>query len=181
MKRLFILLVLSLLPLAGFAQGDQHYFSYKTGSFDLEMNFAGQKMTTHTVFADYGALQYGEVSVMGQNIKTVLRDGKSYMVAPQFQEVPTETAVNYCNLTPEVIEQYGIQMVGLEQMDGYECLVYTLTMNVQDMEGKGKVWIWEGFTIRAEVNVMGMKVVSVIKNLQLDTPVDMALFDLPQK
>lgn len=177
MKKIILLLVLTLMPLIGWGQ---QFFTYKTGSFDLEMNVAGQKMNTHTVFADYGALQYAEVNVMGQAVKTVMRDGKTYMTSPQFQEVPQEVPVNYCDLTPEAIEQYGIQMVGIEQMDGYDCLVYTLTMDVQGMEGKGKVWIWEGFSIRAEVSVMGMKVVTRLKNLQLDTPVDMSLFNLPE-
>lgn len=180
MKRILLLSIILLSCLGLRVQG-QHYFSYKSGSFDLSMNIAGQDMITHTVFDDYGALQYAEVDAMGQKVKTVLREGKTYMVAPQFMEMPSETPVNYCDLSPEAIEQYGIQMVGIEKMDGYDCLVYTLKMEVQGMEGKGKVWVWEGFAIRAEVTVMGMKLVTVLKNLQLDTPVDASLFEIPAK
>ena len=179
MKKILILLALILLPMLGFAQSN-HCYTYKSGSFDLETNAAGQKMVTHSVFDDYGALQYGEMNVMGQVVKTVMRDGKNYMVAPQFQEFPAQDVVNYTELTPEIIEQYGIQMVGIESMMGYDCMVYTLKVDYQGMEAKCKAWIWEGFTIRSEVTVMGMKVVSTIKNLELDIPVDQNLFKLPE-
>lgn len=180
MKKFLLAAVLAILPVLGFAQNDR-FFNHETGSFDLVVNMMGQDMVTHTVFAGYGALQRAEVDAMGQHIVTVLRDGKTYMVSPNFQEVPTEETVNYNALDQATIDKYGIKMIGIEKMDGYDCLVYTLKMDVQGFEGKGKVWIWDGFSIRAEVNVMGMTVVTKLKNLQLDTPVDKSLFDIPAK
>ena len=180
MKKTLLFLVLALLPVFGFAQGEQ-YYSYKTGSYDLVVSMTGQKMTTHVIFAEYGAYQYSEMEMMGQKVKTLMRDGRSWMIAPGVQEVPMEDNVNYNNLTPEAIQKFGIEMVGLEEVDGYDCLVYTLKMNYQGMEGKGKTWIWEGFPIRAEVTIMGMKLVTTLKNLELDTDVDMSLFEIPEK
>ena len=179
MKRLFSIAILLLSSLVALAQAD-HFFTYETGSFDLVMNMSGQKMTTHAVFADYGALQITEMDMMGQKVKTLSRDGKNYMLAPKFQEIPQQEAVNYNALTPEVIEQYGIQMVGFDSAEGFDCMVYTLTMEVQGMEAKSKVWVWEGFPIRTESTVMGMKMVTTIKNLELDIPVDKSLFALPE-
>ncbi|MDT3366593.1 MAG: hypothetical protein LIQ26_04905, partial [Bacteroidota bacterium] len=124
--------------------------------------------------------QRADVNAMGQDIVTILRDGKTYMIKPNFQEMPAEDAINYNALDQATIDKYGIKMIGIEKMDGYDCLVYTLKMDVQGFEGKGKVWIWDGFSIRAEVNVMGMTVVTKLQNLQLDTPVDMSLFNLPE-
>lgn len=179
MKKFLLVAALALLPVLGFAQNN-HFFNHETGSFDLAVNVMGQDMVTHTVFADFGALQYATVNAMGQDVVTVLRDGKSYMIKPNFQEVPAEDAINYNALDQATIDKYNIKMVGIEKMDGYDCLVYTLKMEVQGFEGKGKVWIWDGFTVRAEVNVMGMTVVTKLKNLQLDVPVDMSLFDIPE-
>ena len=181
MKKILILMVLTLLPVVGFAQNN-HFFSYKSGSFDLDMNVTGQKMATHCVFDDFGALQSSEMPMMGQTIRTVIRDGKTYLVEPQFQEMTDQPdPINYSDLSPENIEKYHIQMVGLETVDGYECVIYTLMMEVQGMTAKGKVWVWEGFPIRTETTVMGMKVVTLMKNLLLDVPVDSSLFELPAK
>jgi len=181
MKKFFLLLALAILPLFGFAQAQQTYFTFKSGSFDLEVNAAGQKMVTHSIFDDYGALQYAEMSVMGQTVKTVIRDGKTYMVSPQFQEIPAQQEqVNYLNLTQEVIDKYDIKMVGIESMQGYDCMVYTLKAEFQGMEAASKAWVWDGFAIRTETTVMGMKVISTLKNLKLDIPVDPALFVLPE-
>ena len=180
MKRILTLLAAVLIGLTALAQ-NRHYFSYETGSFDLVANVMGSDMTTHTVFADYGALQYCEVEMMGQKYKTVIRDGKNYIVSPMFQEVEADEPVNYSDLSPEAIRKYDIKMVGLESLDGYECLVYTLKMEVQGMQANAKVWIWEGFSIRSEATVMGMKMTTTLKNLKLDAPVDMSLFELPKK
>ena len=49
------------------------------------------------------------------------------------------------------------------------------------MEGKGKTWIWDGFSIRAEVNIMGMTIVTRLTKLETDIPVDQNLFILPNK
>lgn len=179
MKKILFSLILALLPMFGFAQSF-HFYTYKSGSFDIETNAAGQKMVIHNVFDDYGSMQYNEMNMMGQMVKTVMRDGKNYMLAPKFQEIPQQEAVNYNALTPEVIEQYGIQMVGFDSAEGFDCMVYTLTMEVQGMEAKSKVWVWEGFPIRTESTVMGMKMVTTIKNLELDIPVDKSLFALPE-
>ena len=179
MKKFLLVAALAILPVLGFSQNN-HYFNHETGSFDLVVNMMGQDMVTHTVFADYGAFQRADVNAMGQDIVTILRDGKTYMIKPNFQEMPAEDAINYNALDQATIDKYGIKMIGIEKMDGYDCLVYTLKMDVQGFEGKGKVWIWDGFSIRAEVNVMGMTVVTKLQNLQLDTPVDMSLFNLPE-
>ena len=177
MKKFLLIAVLALLPVLGFAQNN-HYFNHETGSFDQSVSVMGQDMVTHIVFADYGALQRLDMNTMGQDVTTIFRDGKTYMVKPNFQVMPTEDNVNYNDLDQATIDKYNIKMVGIESMDGYDCLVYTLKMDVQGMEGKGKVWVWDGFQVRAEVNVMGMTVVTKLKNLKLDVPVDMSLFDI---
>ena len=179
MKKLLLVTILSLVGIAGFAQAE-HYFAHKSGKFTLKMEVMGQTFATETIFDDYGAKQWSRVDMMGQKAVTLLLDGKSYMLKPRFQEAPAQEMVNYMALTPEVIEQYDIKMVGIEKVDGYDCMVYTLKINQQGMEGKGKTWIWDGFSIRAEINMMGMTIVTRLTDLQVDIPVDQSLFVLPE-
>lgn len=180
MKKILLTFVLVLAGFAAFGQAD-HFFAHKSGKFTLKMDAMGQTMETQTIFDDYGAKQWSSTSVMGQKVTTLFTDGKSYMLTPQFQEVPAQDMVNYMDLTPEIIEQYDIKMVGIENIDGYDCMVYTLKINQQGMEGKGKTWIWDGFSIRAEVNIMGMTIVTRLTKLETDIPVDQSLFILPNK
>lgn len=179
MKKFFLIIILSLVGIAGFAQAD-HYFAHKSGKFTLKMDVMGQTATTVTYFDDYGAKQWSQVDMMGTKAVTLMTGGKSYMLKPSFQEVPVQETVNYMNLTPEAIKEYDIKMVGIEKVDGYDCMVYTLIINQQGMEGKGKTWIWDGFSIRAEVNIMGMTIVTRLSDLQVDIPVDQNLFELPR-
>lgn len=178
MKKILFVLLLVLTGFAASAQSD-HYFAHKSGKFTLKMDMMGQTVTTQTVFDDYGASQWSQTDMMGQKVVTLMKAGKSYMLKPSFQEVPSQEMVNYMNLTPEAISEYGIKMVGIEKIDGYDCMVYTLNINQQGMEGKGKTWIWDGFSIRAEVSIMGMTMVTRLTDLQLDVPVDQNLFKLP--
>lgn len=172
--------MLSLFSIAGLAQ-ENRFFSYKSGSFDLVMEVMGQEMVTSTVFDDYGALQCAELEMMGQKVKTVMRDGKTYVVSPFFQEAPSEETVNYMDLSPEVIEKYGITMSGIESVDGKDCLVFSLKVKQQGMDADAKTWVWEGFPIRSETKVMGMTIVTRLKNLKLDIPVDPAVFEIPSE
>ena len=177
MKR-YLCLFLLLIGFTAFAQSER-LFDHKSGKFTMQMEFGGQTIKTYTVFDDFGAKQWSQTETMGQLVSTLLLDGKSYILTPMFQELPTQETVNYMNLTPEVIQKYKIEMVGIDTVEGYDCLVYTLKVNQQGFEGDGKVWIWDGIPICSVVTIMNMTMVTTISNLEVDIPVDQSLFQLP--
>ena len=169
MKRLLAVIALALLPVMGIAQDNvqDRLFADETGHFTMVVDMGALKVLSECWFMDYGARQRSEMEIMGEKVVTLRVNGKAYLIAPQFQEVPDDETVNFNNLTPEVMEKHDIKKAGSEKVEGYDCDVYTFQKTQQGMVADAKVWIWHGLPIRTEVESMGYAVVQTISNLEI--------------
>lgn len=182
MKRLLAVIALALMPVMGIAQDNvkDRLFADETGHFTMVVDMGALKVLSECWFMDYGARQRNEMEIMGEKVITLKINGMSYLIAPQFQEVPDDEVVNFNNLTPEVMEKHDIKKAGSEKIDGYDCDIYTFQKSQQGVVANAKVWIWHGLPIRTEVGTVGFTVVQTISNLEVGVPVDPALFELPE-
>ena len=139
---------------------------------------------------EYGAkeCQKTKVDVPGMGSvesATISKDGKTWSVnytLNQVQEMDINPAdqPNFLNLTDEAKKKFKIQEVGTEKVLDKDCTVYTLETEAQGMTAKLKVWVYKGFTMKTETEVMGMKIAAVATEFKEDAMVLPQVFDVPK-
>lgn len=71
-----------------------------------------------------------------------------------------ETTVNYTNLTPEMKEQFKVEELGEEDVNGKTCKKISTEMTQVGQVVKTISWIWKGIPLKSEATSNGKVVMS---------------------
>lgn len=185
--------IMMLAAVALFAQEENapvKKYGFKSAIVKLSSDVMGQKVESTAYIDEYGAkeCQKTKVDVPGMGSvesATISKDGKTWSVnytLNQVQEMDINPAdqPNFLNLTDEAKKKFKIQEVGTEKVLDKDCIVYTLETEAQGMTAKLKVWVYKGFTMKTETEVMGMKIAAVATEFKEDAMVLPQVFDVPK-
>jgi hypothetical protein len=151
-----------------------------------------QTMNAVQYFADFGRKEAVEMtmSMQGQNftIITMVKDGYVYsanMAVKQGTKVNMANmddlqTVNFLNLTDEVKKKYQIQANGIQQVAGKDCNRYEMSFTTQGQNVKGTVWVWQGLTLKSNINVSGNQVEEEATEIQEGATIPNEKIDLPE-
>ena len=179
MKKIFTICAMLLVAATAFAQGR---YGIKSGSYKTEMDLMGQTITNTTYFDDFGAKEVSSISMMGMEMTTLMKDGKTYMInkaEKSVQEMPAQESINYLNLTDEVVAKNKIKETGKETVSGKECTVYTAEISQMGQTAKATVSVWNGFAMKSVIDAGGFAISQKIVEIT-EGPVDAALFEVPK-
>ena len=179
MKRIFAFCAVLLMAATAMAQTGR--YGIKSGSYKTEMDMMGQVITNTTYFDDFGAKEVTNMSMMGMEMTTLMKDGKTYMInkgEKSVQEMPAQQSINYLNLTDEVIAKNKIKETGKETVSGKECTVYTAEISQMGQTAKATVSVWNGFAMKSVIDMGGFSISQKIVEVN-EGPVDAALFEVP--
>ena len=179
MKKIFAFCAVLLVAATAFGQ---NRYGIKSGSYKTEMDMMGQTITNTTYFDDYGAKEVTSMNMMGMEMTTLMKDGKTYMInkgEKSVQEMPARESINYLNLTDEVVAKNKIKETGKETVSGKECTVYTAEISQMGQTAKATVSVWNGFAMKSVIDAGGFAISQKIVEIT-EGPVDAALFEVPK-
>ena len=179
MKKIFTMCAVLLVAATAFGQ---NRYGIKSGSYKTEMDMMGQTITNTTYFDDFGAKEVTSMNMMGMEMTTLMKDGKTYMInkgEKSVQEMPAQQSINYLNLTDEVIAKNKIKETGKETVSGKECTVYTAEISQMGQTAKATVSVWNGFAMKSVIDAGGFAISQKIVEIT-EGPVDAALFEVPK-
>ena len=182
MKKIFMICAVLLAAVTAMAQDGTKYYGIKSGSYKTEMDMMGQVITNTTYFDDYGAKEVTSMNMMGMEMTTLMKDGKTYMInkgEKSVQEMPARESINYLNLTDEVIAKNKIKEIGTETVSGKECTIYTAEVSQMGQTAKATVSVWNGFVMKSSIDMGGFAMTQKIVEVN-EGPVDAALFEIPK-
>ena len=180
MKKIFTICAMLLVAATAMAQTGR--YGIKSGSYKTEMDMMGQVITNTTYFDDFGAKEVSSISMMGMEMTTLMKDGKTYMInkaEKSVQEMPAQESINYLNLTDEVVAKNKIKETGKETVSGKECTVYTAEISQMGQTAKATVSVWNGFAMKSVIDAGGFAISQKIVEIT-EGPVDAALFEVPK-
>ena len=179
MKKIFAFCAVLLVAATAFGQ---NRYGIKSGSYKTEMDMMGQTITNTTYFDDFGAKEVTSMNMMGMEMTTLMKDGKTYMInkgEKSVQEMPARESINYLNLTDEVVAKNKIKETGKETVSGKECTVYTAEISQMGQTAKATVSVWNGFAMKSVIDAGGFAISQKIVEIT-EGPVDAALFEVPK-
>ena len=179
MKKIFAFCAVLLVAATAFGQ---NRYGIKSGSYKTEMDMMGQTITNTTYFDDFGAKEVTSMNMMGMEMTTLMKDGKTYMInkaEKSVQEMPAQESINYLNLTDEVVAKNKIKETGKETVSGKECTVYTAEISQMGQTAKATVSVWNGFAMKSVIDAGGFAISQKIVEIT-EGPVDAALFEVPK-
>lgn len=159
-------------------------------------NVMGQKMTTsgtaRLVFKDWGATEkeerkvtetYNGVPSGSTQELNIIKGGMSYDVDYQMHQIiktkdPRTAMIKEMNskslmkASEKFMTQMGGQKTGTEKFKGYRCDVWKLMGT--------KVWVYKGFPLKTESNMMGVVRVEKAVKIKFNTSVSNSEFELPK-
>jgi Cft2 family RNA processing exonuclease len=151
-----------------------------------------QTMSAVQYFADFGRKESVEMtmSMQGQTftVLTMIKDGYIYsanMAVRQGTKINMANmddlqTVNFLELTDEVKKKYQIQANGVQQVAGKDCNRYELSFTAQGQNVKGTVWVWQGITLKSNMNISGNQVEEEATELQEGAAISADKFELPE-
>ena len=178
-------------------QPSQNSGKYKIKSGIVRMNIETSMMKGTTkatlYFDDYGKKESTEtmmdMEMMGQKIKVhqlTLIKGE-YVINVDLDKkmctkmkIPSNldpTKVNFENLTSEMIKEYNIKKEGSETVLGKKCDIYSM-FHAQSST-KGKVWVWNGISIKSEMNASGINIKTTTTKIEENVQVPASKFEVP--
>ena len=182
MKRIMTLCAVLLVAATAMAQDGAKVYGIKSGTLKTEMDMMGQVITNTTYFDDFGAKEVTNMSMMGMEMTTLMKDGKTYMInkgEKSVQEMPAQQSINYLNLTDEVIAKNKIKETGKETVSGKECTVYTAEISQMGQTAKATVSVWNGIAMKSVIDAGGFGITQKVVEVT-EGPVDAALFEVPK-
>ena len=183
MKRIFSLCAVLLVAVTAMAQDGARMYGIKSGSIKTEMDMMGQTITTTTYFDNYGALQSAAMNMMGMDMVTITKDGKTYLVnkgEKSVQEMPQmQQNINFLNLTDEAVKQFKVKETGKETVSGKECTVYTAEISQMGQTAKATYSVWNGIPMKSVIDMGGFSMSQKVVEVK-EGPVDASLFEIPK-
>ena len=177
------LVIVSLLLLVGLSLGAQEKrYGIKSGIVKQQMELLGQLTETVTYFDDYGAIQAADVTVAGNKVRTVSKDGNIYTIqdGKVVQKMAIPESVNYLNLTDDVVAKYKVAEAGKDKVCGKSCIKYTQEATQMGQTVKMTVSVWEGIPLKTITDVAGMKIVLETTEVVENATMPAGIFDIPE-
>ena len=174
MRTIWTVLLL-LVATMGWAQEPEHFYGMKSGRVKQKVAVMGQEQVMEAYFDDWGNTQGSILSVEGAQglveILTLKKGDKVTMVQLDTNEGMTttsqEAAVNYLNLTDEMIDKYQILELDEKQtVLGHECTGYNMIQDLQGQQAQVTSWVWNGIPLKSELK-MG-EITQTIEVLELE-------------
>ncbi len=192
MKNLLSHLTVVLILLSVLCAQENNIKVYTVKSGIIEYKYSGSMSGTETVYFDnYGQketkYQNIEVSIMGtkqkmnktiystlESIITVDNNTKTGMKIPNpiNSVLPKDKKQEVKDLGIKLMEKMGAKKVGNEKVLDKDCEVWEMMGN--------KFYIWNGFMIKSDVNMMGMKTTVIATKIELDVNVPADKFEVPK-
>ena len=179
MKKIFAFCAVLLVAATAFGQ---NRYGIKSGSYKTEMDMMGQTITNTTYFDDFGAKEVTSMNMMGMEMTTLMKDGKTYMInkgEKSVQEMPARESINYLNLTDEVIAKNKIKELGKETVSGKECTIYSAEISQMGQTAKATVSVWNGIAMKSTIDAGGFGITQKVVEVK-EGPVDAAMFEIPK-
>ncbi len=169
-------------------------YQVKSGiiTYEIENNMMKGKMTQILYFDDYGAKEsresVTELKMMGQSFKThkinFNKDGYFYDLDLEKKTggkmkgmLPKGMDMDINKLSEEMKKEYNIKKVGTETVLGKECDVNT--MEYAKMNMKGTVSLWQGLTLKSDMDMGKINVKTVAVKLEENVSVPASKFEVP--
>jgi len=170
-------------------------YKVKSGMLISEMTgiMKNMKVVSTTFFDDYGRKERTETlsrfEMMGNETETrgltIKRDGYIYTIdlnEKTATRMNPKTSFNqgdfdFSAMSEELIKKYNFKKLGTEKYLDKDCEVMSFEMPAMNM--KGKVWLWEGITLKSEVDMGKMHTLIAVNKIETDIPVDPGKFEIP--
>ncbi|RJP71540.1 MAG: hypothetical protein C4539_04850 [Ignavibacteriales bacterium] len=169
-------------------------YEVKSGiiTYEIENNMMQGKMTQILYFDDYGAKEsretITEMKMMGQSIKShkinFNKDGYMYDLDLEKKTggkmkglLPQGMEVDINKLSEEMKKEYNMKKIGTENILGKECDVNS--MDYAKMNMKGTVSLWQGLTLKSDIDMGKIKVKTVATKFEENVSVPASKFEVP--
>jgi len=169
-------------------------YQIKSGiiTYDIVNSMMKGKMTQVLYFDDYGAKESRETitefSMMGQTIKShkigFFKDGYMYELdlekktGGKFKGVmPGGGEMDLSKFSKEMMKEYNVKKVGTETIIGKECDVNS--MEYAKMNMKGTIYMWQGLTLKSDVDMGKIKVKTVATKFEENVSIPASKFEVP--
>ena len=153
-------------------------YELKSGIIKFEGVARGIKGEVTQYFDDYGK-KLAAVSVVGQElekkeVKIIQFEDTIYSIIEKIglKRALPEKAINYLQLTPDVIEKYKIRDLGEETVAGKSCKKYSLEVTQMGQTVKTEVCVWKGIALKSVTksgdNVESQTAIEILENATID-------------
>lgn len=187
MKKIIIIVALSILGIAAQAQEETRMYDVKSGIVTMEMDMMGRKVVQDVYFDDYGAKQAMLVDFRGQKMRGIEVDGEMVMVNDAENtavKMPamgmTNEKINFLDQSPKNIRRNKIKEIGKETLLDKECTIYTVAVFMMGNVVKQTVWIYKGITLKSSITTDWGEMVQVATALVEDIEIPAETFTLPE-
>jgi hypothetical protein len=169
-----------------FGQKSNSIYYYPVKSAYVESVYSGQTTGTETMYMDRNgkeSARYSELTTksFGSTTKTkqivIQKDSVFYTIDPDKKTGLKQTI----HIDPKDVEKWtktaeqawtdmGFKKTGEEVLIGKKCDIW---------EGmSSKIWVWQNFALKTEMNIFGKTVVEV-KKIEVGVPIDQSKFEIP--
>lgn len=172
---------------ASFGQKSKSVFYYPVKSAYIEYVHSGSSTGTETMYMDHNgkvSARYTELTTksLGSTTKTnqitIQKDSVFYTI-----DVDKKTGIKQTiHIDPKDVEKWtkegeeawkdmGFKKTGEEVLLGKKCDIW---------EGmSSKIWVWQNFSLKSEMNIMGKSVIEA-KKIEIGGSIDNSKFELPE-
>jgi len=177
---------LTLAMTASFGQKAKSIYYYPDKSAYTESVYTGSTTGTETWYMDKNgkvSARYSELTTksMGSTTKsnqvTIQHDSVFYTIDPdkktgvkQTIHIDPKDADKWTKSAEQAWTDMGFKKTGEEVLLGKKCDIW---------EGmSSKVWVWQNFALKTEMNLFGKTVIEV-KKIEINIPIDKSKFEIP--
>jgi hypothetical protein len=182
----FLICGLLLAPAASFAQKNKSVYYYPVKSAYVESVYSGSTTGTETMYLDNNgkvSARYSELTTksMGSTTKTkqvvIQKDSVFYTIdmdkktgVKQTIHIDPKDVEKWTKTAEEAWTDMGFKKIGEEVLIGKKCDIW---------EGMStKVWVWQNFALKTEMNIFGKSVIEV-KKIETGIAIDKSKFEIP--
>lgn len=191
MKKINFILVSALCGLflaqsASFGQKAKSVYYYPVKSAYIESVYSGSTTGSDTFYMDNNgkvSARYSELTTksLGSTTKSnqivIQKDSVFYTIdmdkktgVKQTIHIDPKDAEKWTKSADEVWTDMGFKKTGEEVLIGKKCEIW---------EGmSSKVWVWQNFALKTEMNLFGKSVIEV-KKIEIGVPIDKSKFEIP--
>jgi hypothetical protein len=172
---------------AAFGQKNKSIYYYPVKSAYVESVYSGSTTGTDTYYMDNNgkiSARYSELTTksLGSTTKTkqvlIQKDSVFYTVdldkktgVKQTIHIDPKDVEKWTKTAEEAWTDMGFKKTGEETLLGKKCDIW---------EGmSSKIWVWQNFALKTEMNIFGKSVVEV-KKIDVGVSIDKSKFDIPE-
>lgn len=188
MKAIYTLIAILFTVFTIQAQTVSKRYEVKSGKITLVSEMFGTLQDMVIYFDDYGMLEYTSTTgtIMGFKVDNVQIRKEGYLYALDMNqktckktklEEGTPQNINFSEITQKMIDDLRIQKTGTEEFLNRTCDVWT--MDQKDMRMKGYFLIWNGISLKTELEASGMIIRMKATEIDTETSIPKDIFEIP--